>query len=177
MDGVSLLDEARAAGIDLRIDGERLVVRGPRSAEAMARRLLARKSEVMALMAHDDAPPGSAPVRYLPPAGCLGPTACARLGPCARHAAARCAVAGEPAGDHPPALPDTPDQLDFDPDGDLWIEETARAILDLSPEDLADYRAQVAAAPADDPYAAHDGAALALADRHRAVGRPTDARP
>jgi hypothetical protein len=84
--GVSLLDEAAAAGVDLRIDGERLVVRGPRSAEAVAQRLLARKSEVMALMAHDDAPAGSAPIRYLPPAGCLGRRICARLGPCDRHA-------------------------------------------------------------------------------------------
>ena len=28
-----------------------------------------------------------APVLHLPPEGCLGPRACARLGPCPRHAA------------------------------------------------------------------------------------------
>jgi hypothetical protein len=51
MDGMTLLEEARAAGLTVRVDGARLVVRGPRAAEAMARRLLERKVEVLAALA------------------------------------------------------------------------------------------------------------------------------
>jgi hypothetical protein len=47
MDGINLLHEARAAGLEVRADGDRLVVRGPRSAEAMALQLLAHKREVL----------------------------------------------------------------------------------------------------------------------------------
>ena len=46
-----LLKEARDAGLTVRVDGERLVVRGPRSAEAMARHVLDRKPEVLAVLA------------------------------------------------------------------------------------------------------------------------------
>lgn len=46
-----LLDEARDAGLEVRLDGDRLVVRGVRSAAAVARRLLARKPEVVAALA------------------------------------------------------------------------------------------------------------------------------
>ena len=51
MDGMTLLEEARAAGLTVLADGTRLVVRGPRAAEAMARRLLERKVEVLAALA------------------------------------------------------------------------------------------------------------------------------
>jgi hypothetical protein len=51
MDQMMLLDEARAAGLSVAIDGDKLVVRGPRLAEPVARRLLAHKSEVMAVLA------------------------------------------------------------------------------------------------------------------------------
>ena len=52
MVGVSaLLAEAQAAGLKVRTDGDRLVVRGPRKAESLAKALLARKGEVVALLA------------------------------------------------------------------------------------------------------------------------------
>jgi hypothetical protein len=51
MDGVaSLLDEARAKGLTLRVDGAKLVVRGPRRAAPLVKKLLARKPEVMAAL-------------------------------------------------------------------------------------------------------------------------------
>lgn len=38
MDGLTLLAEARAAGLEVRAEGDRLVIRGPRKAEALAKR-------------------------------------------------------------------------------------------------------------------------------------------
>ena len=52
---VSLLAEARAAGLEVRADDGRLVVRGPRSRAELAERLLARTGEVLALLAAEDA--------------------------------------------------------------------------------------------------------------------------
>ena len=46
----------------------------------------------------DRMPAGSAPILCLPPAGCIAPRACARLGPCERHAAGRPCLAGTPRG-------------------------------------------------------------------------------
>jgi len=46
-----LLAEARDARLEIRLDGDRLVVRGARSATAVARRLLDRKPEVVAALA------------------------------------------------------------------------------------------------------------------------------
>lgn len=37
MDAIALLEQAHASGLTVRADGERLVVRGPRSAEALAK--------------------------------------------------------------------------------------------------------------------------------------------
>lgn len=51
MDCLRLLSEALAAGLTVLVNGERLVVRGPRSAEVMARRLLEYKVEVMRALA------------------------------------------------------------------------------------------------------------------------------
>ncbi len=48
MDRVTaLLRESLEAGLALRLDGERLHVRGPRGAERLARRLLERKAEIL----------------------------------------------------------------------------------------------------------------------------------
>jgi len=44
----ALLAEARDAGLDVLVDSDRLVVRGPRSGEAQAKALLGRKAEVVA---------------------------------------------------------------------------------------------------------------------------------
>ena len=54
-DAVTALAEARAAGLSVRADGGRLVVRGPRSREELARRVLARAAEVLAALAAEDA--------------------------------------------------------------------------------------------------------------------------
>src|SRR5215475_5518027 len=51
MDCVAVLHEAREAGLEVRADGNRLVVRGPRSAEALAKTLLARKDEILRMLA------------------------------------------------------------------------------------------------------------------------------
>lgn len=51
MDSLTLLTEAQAAGLTVLADGERLVVRGPRSAEAVARMLLAHKHAVLTALA------------------------------------------------------------------------------------------------------------------------------
>ena len=50
MDSVTLLADAQAAGLSVHAAGDRLVVRGPRAAEHLARRLLARKEEVLPLL-------------------------------------------------------------------------------------------------------------------------------
>jgi hypothetical protein len=47
MEGLTLLREARAAGLSLARDGDELVIRGPRRAEPVARMLLSRKPEVI----------------------------------------------------------------------------------------------------------------------------------
>jgi hypothetical protein len=59
MGGLTLLDRARAAGLSFTADGDRLIIRGPRSAETVARELLARKPEVLELLA---TPPPAATV-------------------------------------------------------------------------------------------------------------------
>lgn len=51
MDGLALLTEARAAGLCVAAEGGRLVIRGPRRAEAMARRLMEHKGDVMTALA------------------------------------------------------------------------------------------------------------------------------
>src|SRR5262249_52861929 len=53
MDGLTLLDEARAAGLSVEADGDRLRIRGPRRAEPVALRLIAHKAAVLAALAAD----------------------------------------------------------------------------------------------------------------------------
>ena len=57
MDGVgaALLAEARAVGLEVRADGGRLVVRGPRSRAELAERVLARKRDVLERLATEAA--------------------------------------------------------------------------------------------------------------------------
>jgi len=100
MDRLALLNEARAAGLSVAVEGDQLRIRGPKSAGNVAARLLAAKPAVLAALGgvadgggiapdavwwDDRVPAGSAPVLHLPPRGCIGPRACARLGPCVRH--------------------------------------------------------------------------------------------
>jgi hypothetical protein len=54
-DALTILIEARASGLEVRTEPGRLVVRGPRALETVARRLLERKIEVSALLAAEDA--------------------------------------------------------------------------------------------------------------------------
>lgn len=51
---VELLEEARTAGLSVGVDGERLVVRGARVHEELARQLLERKAEVLGALARDE---------------------------------------------------------------------------------------------------------------------------
>ena len=45
-----LLEQARKFGLKLRSESERLIIRGPRTADTLARKLLARKAEVLAVL-------------------------------------------------------------------------------------------------------------------------------
>jgi hypothetical protein len=51
---VSLLEQARAAGLDVRRDGDDLVVRGPAVLGRLARELLSHKPLVLAVLEHED---------------------------------------------------------------------------------------------------------------------------
>jgi hypothetical protein len=51
MDGVTLLRRAREAGLAVAVEGYKLVIRGPRRAEPVARLLIEHKPEVMAALA------------------------------------------------------------------------------------------------------------------------------
>jgi hypothetical protein len=51
MDGLTLLQEARAAGLTVQADGERLRVRGPRGAEPLVQQLVANKTAVLSALA------------------------------------------------------------------------------------------------------------------------------
>jgi hypothetical protein len=56
MEGVTaVITEARAAGLDVRADADRLVIRGPRTQEHLARQLLDQKSQVLAVLEAEDA--------------------------------------------------------------------------------------------------------------------------
>ena len=50
MDGLALLQAADAAGLTVNVDGDRLVIRGPRSCEAQAKALMAHKEDVVAYL-------------------------------------------------------------------------------------------------------------------------------
>jgi hypothetical protein len=50
MGSLTLLDQARAAGLSVAAVGDRLVIRGPRRAEPIACELMGRKAEVLALL-------------------------------------------------------------------------------------------------------------------------------
>ena len=53
MDGLALLRAADAAGLTVNVDGDRLVIRGPRSADATARALIANKPEIVTLLSDE----------------------------------------------------------------------------------------------------------------------------
>ncbi len=53
MDGVSLLQTAIMAGLEVTTDGYRLCIRGPRRAGRLARQLVEHKAEVLAILSND----------------------------------------------------------------------------------------------------------------------------
>lgn len=57
MDGVSLLAEARAVGLVVAVDGEQLKIRGPKSAAAVARRIMENQSLIFSALAGPTGPP------------------------------------------------------------------------------------------------------------------------
>ena len=61
MDGVTLLAEARAAGLKVSLSesGDRLVIKGPLRLEAVAQRLIAAKPEVVTALRYENAAPPS----------------------------------------------------------------------------------------------------------------------
>src|SRR5688572_16628209 len=100
MGGVELLAEARAAGVSVTANGDRLVVRGPKTELPIAERLAVAKSAVLAALADEAALPDpqtevwwddcnpqyhGAPILQLPPRACLAPRLCSRIGVCERH--------------------------------------------------------------------------------------------
>lgn len=56
MAALKLIEEARSAGLKLRADGDRLVIRGPKSAEPIAKALLDRKAEILPFLRELPAP-------------------------------------------------------------------------------------------------------------------------
>jgi hypothetical protein len=57
MDGLSLLHQAKEAGLAVTLDGGRLVIRGPKRAEPVARLLIEHKSDVLAVFVRADRMP------------------------------------------------------------------------------------------------------------------------
>jgi hypothetical protein len=53
MDVLMLLKEANAVGFTVMVDGDRLVIRGPKSAEKIARKLLDHKADVLEAITRD----------------------------------------------------------------------------------------------------------------------------
>src|SRR5262249_4723422 len=60
MTAPELVAAALRAGVEVRAEGDRLVVRGPRAAEGLGRALLGRKAEVLAVLAGPAAPSATA---------------------------------------------------------------------------------------------------------------------
>jgi hypothetical protein len=67
MDGMMLLEEARAAGLIVLAEGGRLRIRGPRRAEPIAQRLIAHKDAVLGALAAQQSPARGVRVEDLDP--------------------------------------------------------------------------------------------------------------
>ncbi len=90
MVGMILMAEAQAAGLIVAADGSRLIIRGPRSADALARRLLENKAAVLAALADGvhaaaangatQGPSGSGKPQICEPVRKPGPQACPNCG-------------------------------------------------------------------------------------------------
>ncbi|MEX1172013.1 MAG: hypothetical protein WEG56_05300 [Chloroflexota bacterium] len=93
MDGLTLLREARVAGLRVTVSGDRLVVQGPRRLEPIARQLLAEKRTIVeALTAEQEVAwridamrpqvtrSGAIPLLLARPVGALGLRTCCSCG-------------------------------------------------------------------------------------------------
>jgi hypothetical protein len=63
MDGLSLLRQAEEAGLAVALDGGRLVIRGPKRAEPVARLLIEHKPDVLAVLVRADRMPNPAKIK------------------------------------------------------------------------------------------------------------------
>ena len=90
MDAMTLLDQAQAAGLSVKAAGDKLVIKGPRSAEALAQQLLEHKTELMAILSRSSHQEllcsghiwDSPCVRGVPCSRCGTPSLCPDCGGC-----------------------------------------------------------------------------------------------
>src|SRR5262245_20590771 len=61
MDGMTLLEQARLAGLAVNVQGDKLVIRGPRRAAPLAEQLLAHKAKVLDALAAESLTPADLP--------------------------------------------------------------------------------------------------------------------
>jgi hypothetical protein len=64
MDCLSLLEQARSAGLTVIVQDDKLVIRGPRRVRALAEQLLAHKDEVMNALAMESLTPADLPADW-----------------------------------------------------------------------------------------------------------------
>jgi hypothetical protein len=64
MDGLTLLEQARTAGLTLIVQGGKLVIRGPRRADRLAEQLLARKGEILDALTLESLTPSNLPSEW-----------------------------------------------------------------------------------------------------------------
>lgn len=192
MSAAALLAEVRSAGVTVSADGDRLRFRGPAEARTPERDAALRehKTALLALLATERAEADrvrvEAAIRIfdadpIPPITHGGMTCC-RACHTERnveeptcpvcHPDPTCVIPVVPH-DPVPVIPDRRRAANASPSApplhettttpgpDLW--ETARNITRLSPDELRDYEAELAAASDDDPNIDHDRAALRMA--------------
>src|SRR5262245_7115820 len=64
MDGLTLLEQARSAGLTVVVQGDKLVIRGPRRAGPLAEQLLAHKGEVIDALTVQSLTPADLPADW-----------------------------------------------------------------------------------------------------------------
>src|SRR5262245_65192722 len=64
MDGLTLLEQARSAGLTVIVQGDKLVIRGPRRAGPLAEQLLAHKGEVLDALTAEAVTPADLPADW-----------------------------------------------------------------------------------------------------------------
>ena len=57
MDCLTLLEQAKNNGLEVKVDGDKLIVRGPKSQEELAKALLARKAEIIEALSREHQTP------------------------------------------------------------------------------------------------------------------------